>query len=357
VLERFLVRVFDGTEPHFVLTPERFEPAYRELERLAVDGRTETVLLTLLRGITTEAGELQLAEGLLLAPPDCLEDIPPDASWIRRSGPALIVAIAPGDGPEALARAFDRLRDLQTAMRLFAGGVCFEPLAWVRGEGTPWRALPLGFGGRSDGNIVITADQEDELRAFCNLVVRRRPGDGEVAWALERFEFGCEREDVLCALTDHLMALRVLLEPEGPRSGRLAGRLAALCAGDGGREALAERVARAIALEQSLIGGLKGVPGDATTLAAEIESHLRALLRDMVCGHLNPPFDVLADELIERRAPAPPDPEPEPAQESAAILAAVAGEQLPLLRNDYEDLEVWGEPALRVPGRFDRPGA
>ena len=79
--------------------------------------------------------------------------------------------------------------------------------------------------------LVITAEQEDELRAFCNLVSRRAPHRNEVAWALRRFELGCERESFQEALSDHLLALRALLEPEGPSTGLLAGRLADL--GDG----------------------------------------------------------------------------------------------------------------------------
>ena len=114
-----------------------------------------------------------------------------------------------------------------------------------------WRALPIPGGGRGDGDALIAAAQEDELRAFANLVARRRPVEGELAWALERFELGCERDDALTGLTDHLLALRALLEPEGPRSGRLAGRVAALCAPAERGSRVTERVARAISLEQS----------------------------------------------------------------------------------------------------------
>ncbi len=42
--------------------------------------------------------------------------------------------------------------------------------------------------------LVVTPEQEDELRAFCNLVSRRAPHDNELAWALRRFELGCERD-------------------------------------------------------------------------------------------------------------------------------------------------------------------
>jgi hypothetical protein len=154
--------------------------------------------------------------------------------------------------------------------------------------------------------VIISPPQEDELRAFANLVARRRPVEGELAWALERFELGLEREDLLSGLTDNLLALRALLEPEGPRSGRLAGRIAALCAEPHVRAAATERVARAISLEHSLIAGVN-VGGDAVALAAEIENHLRALLRDVICGHLSGELLALADSLLVEE-----DDEPEP---------------------------------------------
>ncbi len=64
--------------------------------------------------------------------------------------------------------------------------------------------------------LVVSADQEDELRAFCNLVSRRAPQGNEIAWALRRFELGCERASEYEGLSDHVLALRVLLG--APRS-------------------------------------------------------------------------------------------------------------------------------------------
>src|SRR6185437_4686651 len=122
-----------------------------------------------------------------------------------------------------------------------------SPLAWVRGQRAAWRAVPVPGGGRAaDRGTLVTAAAEEELRTFAAVVARRRPVDGEAAWALERFELGCSRDDALSGLTDHLLALRALLEPEGPRSGRLAGRVAALCALPEHRSAVTERIAHAI---------------------------------------------------------------------------------------------------------------
>jgi hypothetical protein len=144
----------------------------------------------------------------------------------------------------------------------------------------------------------VTVEQEDELRAFCNLVSRRAPHGNELAWALRRFELGCERESPFEGLSDHLLALRVLLEPEGPSSGLLPGRLAALCATPEQRLELTERVIAALTLEHAAItgGSLKRAGGP--KLAREIGDHLRALLRDVICGHLTPELPALADELL-----------------------------------------------------------
>jgi hypothetical protein len=372
----FAARIFDGCGQEFAVRPERFAAVYRDLEHTALEGRTQTVVLALMRGIGAESEEVSLGDGALLAPPECLEQLPPDPAWLGERGPSLIVAIAPGDGPGAVGRALNRLCDLQTAMRLFAQGIGLEPIAWVRGEGTPWRPLPILAGGRRDGQLIIAPDQEDELRAFCNLIARRRPASGLLAWALERFELGCQREDPLSGFSDHLIALRALLEPEGPRSGRLATRLAVLCAVPDEQLALAERVARAISLERSVVCGQDPISADAVALAGEVESHLRALLRDVVCGHLRPPLDELADELLGA-AGGPSAPHDEPAAPDEQLDGEAALSDPPVVgvvaappvaeRTDastdvdgepgdageaYDDLEAWGEPAPLQPQLF-----
>jgi hypothetical protein len=146
--------------------------------------------------------------------------------------------------------------------------------------------------------LVVTLEQEDELRAFCNLVSRRAPHGNELAWALRRFELGCERESPYEALTDHLLALRAVLEPEGQSSGLLAGRMAALCATPEQRLELTERMLAAVALEQGVIAGRSLKRGGGQVLMREVADHLRALLRDVICGHLASDLPALADELL-----------------------------------------------------------
>jgi len=109
---------------------------------------------------------------------------------------------------------------------------------------------------------------------------------------------GCERLAPFEALSDYLLALRALLEPEGPSSGRLTQRLAALCAKPEERAALAERTARAISLERAVIVGVAPGRAGADALVDELAEHLRAILRDAVCGHLDADLCSVADGLL-----------------------------------------------------------
>jgi hypothetical protein len=111
----------------------------------------------------------------------------------------------------------------------------------------------------------------------------------------------CERTVPGEALTDVLLALRALLEPEGPPSGRLPGRLAALCALPVDRAALTARVAQTAALERALVAGV-AVDPELDVLATELADHLRALLRDVLCGHLDSNLGAVADDIIGQEA-------------------------------------------------------
>jgi hypothetical protein len=309
-LRVFLSRVFqDSTD--FALSPERLDRAYRELEGCLYEGRTETVVIAPLLGLAIGSHEIALGDGLTLVQGDAFpEDAPADALWAPGAARPHLLAVlrweeAPGDAtPVAHARV--RLRRLLSARRLFdACDVGFGPLAWTRTGGSPWQPFALGaLGVRGDEPIVVVPDQEDELRAFCSLVARRTPRGGELAWALRRFDMACERLVPAEALTDVLLALRALLEPEGTASGHLAGRLAAVCALPDERPAMAARVAHTVALERAVMGGLAVDPA-LDGLVAELTGHLRALLRDVLCGHLDSDLRAVADRIIGEAAEAP----------------------------------------------------
>ena len=121
---------------------------------------------------------------------------------------------------------------------------------------------------------------------------------------MRRFELGCERASEYEGLSDHILALRVLLgasspsEPDGSPDGLLAGRLAALCATPDLRSPVAERTLRALALERHAIAGTAVARAGGFAVARELADHLRALLRDVICGHLPADLVPLADELL-----------------------------------------------------------
>ena len=313
VLRVLLARVFEDSTD-FELSPERFERAYGELEAALYDERTETVVVAPLLGLVVGSPEVALGDGLSLVQGEAFaEEAPADAVWAPGAQRAHLLAVlrweaAAGD-PSPVAHARVRLRRLLTALRLYEeGDFAFGPLAWTRTGGGTWQPFALGaLGQRMDDPLIVPVDGEDELRAFCSLIARRTPRQGEIAWALRRFEMGCDRSVPAEALSDHLLALRALLEPEGPASGRLPGRLAALCAGPDERPLLTQRVARTVALERSVIGGMARDPA-IDDLVAELAGHLRALLRDVLCGHLDGDLRAMADEILAEATPAPASP-------------------------------------------------
>jgi hypothetical protein len=288
----------------FAFDSDRFEAAYDELEHALYEGRAVTTVVAPLLGIALDpdSTEVALGEGLALVRGDAFDDAPPDAVWGDAEEPQVLLVLTIAQdraAPAPVSAARVRFRRTLTALRLFErGGFALGPVAWTRIDAGSWRSVPLGGSGRPRLARAIPAEQEDELRAFCNLVARRTPRGGETAWALSRFEMGCERLAPFEALTDYLLALRALLEPEGPASGRLAGRLAAICAKPEDRAAVAERTAHAISLERAVIAGLAPAQPGVDALVDELSEHLRALLRDVLCGHLEPDVCSVADELL-----------------------------------------------------------
>ena len=333
-LRSFVARVFHERSS-FEFDPDRFEVAYDELERALYRGRCLTEVIAPLRGLDLDpdTAELDFGDGLLLIRPDALTGAPeelPGGDGVEQ--PALMIVLRsshewPQQPPVSVAQS--RFRRVLTALRLFEpGGYSIGPKGYARVDAGAWTQVVLGLGGRPGAVTLIESGQEDELRAFTNLVGRRLPapfivtrngsdqtpldgsGAGEMAWALARFEMGCERLSPFEALTDYLLGLRALLEPEGPASGRLAQRLAVICAPPDGRAQLAERTAQAASLERAVIAGLAAASPGVDALVDELAEHLRAILRDVICGHLDVDVREIADEMLAEAAGAPPVAEP-----------------------------------------------
>lgn len=293
----FVGRVF-AEQTDFGFDPDRFARAYRQLEEVVFAGRTHASAIVPVLGLDIASDEIVLAEGLTLTRIEALEGAPAEVHGESDVVACFRAEVEEG-APDPFVQAGRAFRRLVVALRLYdQGGIALGPVAWTRVDEGSWRPATLGGGGVPQGLTLVEVDEEDELRAFCSLVARRTPRSGELAWALSRYGMACERSTPSEALSDVLLALRALLEPEGPASGRLPGRLAALCALPDERAALAERAAEAVRLERAIIAGTAPHASAVDALIVELTGHLRALLRDVLCGHLDADVRALADRLL-----------------------------------------------------------
>jgi hypothetical protein len=359
-LRAMLDRLYeDATD--FQFPEERFDRVYAEVERTLYEGTMRTAVVATLHGLVLQSDRVDLGGGLMLARGDRI-DAPPEAVWPlapgereRATGPNSVCAVerdVETDSPLPAGEARIRFRRLLTAMRLFKPGrVALLGLGWGRADGGVWQPVPLTLGGAGRGEPwVLTAAEEPELCELTELIARTRQ-PGRVAWALARFEMGCERSTDVEALSDHLLALQALLETDGD-AGRasLSQRLAALCAEESERPHARRRLDAAFALERRAMAGgaidpdLEEDDGETPhALCAEIEQHVRALLRDVICGYLDADLRALADDILI----AGNDPIEIHAHDMREEPPEEVGEQGAL---DFEP-----EPeAARAPGLFER---
>jgi hypothetical protein len=293
-VQAFLTAVWeDATD--FVYDPERFDAAFRQLEELVYDGRALSVVIAPVDGLVIESAEVNLGEGMSLMRASAVKDSPPDMASDPYATVIVLRSDEARDEGARLAEAGRRLRRMQSSLRLWDDAEpLLGPAAWARTDGGPWHAIPLATGiRRMDGDCLLTAEEEDPLRAFCSLIARRTPRSGPLAWALRRFELGCERPLSLEALTDWSLAARALFGEE-----QTWARLGAICATPEERLQLTARLVEAAGLERVAISGLARPEEGVEALVAELGSCLRAVLRDVLCGHLDPDVRAVADAVL-----------------------------------------------------------
>jgi hypothetical protein len=205
--------------------------------------------------------------------------------------------------------------------------------------------------------LALGPEEAPELVELVEFTAAASP-TGRIAWALRRFEMGCERPEDTEALSDYLLALESLLDARDD-SGRatLTLRMAALCAEEGERRAVQRRVELAFALERWVMGGgganayLEALgPDTPRSLVLHLEQHLRALLRDVLCGYLGSDLRAAADDLLltgnepleiraadlRKEPELEPEPEPEPEPVMPDPLAEAAQPPLPRERHTVE---------------------
>jgi hypothetical protein len=300
-LQAFLTAVW-AESTDFAFDKDRFEAAFAELEESAYGNRTLSVVLAAVEGLVLESEEVPLGDGLALVRAETLHDVPEELHQDEMGTVAVLSLDAAIGDDRALEGAGRRLRRLQTALRLWDDAEpSLGPAAWARTNGGAWSGVPLATGVRRDaGDCLLAAEEEDPLRAFCSLVARRTPRAGELAWALRRFELGCERASAVEALTDWLLAGRALLaDPDAAGYEGMAERLAVICATPDERPELERRLDEAIRLERAAITGHVRPDPEVEDLIADLGGNVRAILRDVLCGHLDPQLRRVADEMLE----------------------------------------------------------
>ncbi len=308
-LRSMLERLYEDATS-FVFPEERFERVYEEVERTLYQGTVHATVLAPLPGLVMDARRVDLGDGLVLARGDCT-DAPPEAAWGDGSEEPFTLVLLEADvelnnGPP-VGEARARFRELVGGLRLFkAGAVTLGEVGYRQAGVGRWGPLPMGGTGAASGEQwFLEAGEEHELAEFLR-AIRGAALSGPVAWALGRFQMGRSRALELDGLSDYLLGLRALLDATSD-TGRasLALRLAALCAEEGQRRSVQRRVELAFALERFLMGGgreaeMAGVLGAETPLdlVDEIEGHLRALLRDVLCGYLDGDLKAVADDIL-----------------------------------------------------------
>ena len=296
-LQAMLERLYEDATS-FGFPEERFDRVYREVELTLYRDAVRARVVAPLRGAWMEIDRLELGDGLALVRGDRF-DGPHENSELL----CVLERDAPADDPIPADEAAERFAAVLTALRLWApGGVVLGAPGWRQTDQGRWQPLPLGSGAPPRGSgWLLAAGEEQAFREFFAAIDAARPPE-TVGWALDRFEMGCERSVEAHALSDYLLALRGLLDattPVGQTS--MAPRLAALCAEEGARDALQHRLEAALALERFVMGGGTGLGFEEESpreLVEEAEHHLRALLRDVLCGYLEPDLKGVADDIL-----------------------------------------------------------
>jgi hypothetical protein len=299
LLEVFTVELFDGGSG-FALDRELLEELVATLDAETRSADDADVLIVPIVGLRMSMNRLQLPNGVRIVQADSIE-VPIEAMRSEGMGRAawepqfLAVAEQSTDGAEA---ALEQLRELISVMRMFkAGGIGLAPFAFAPTGSDTWRRITTGAPATRPGGYRLTEEEGGRLADFAALLEQRPDPDGALTWAVGRFEMGCERESAMEGLSDHLLALRAVLEGHGPVGASLPMRASALIADDNyDRIAARERMEEVLELERALMHG--STLDRAIELATWIEDGARRLLRKAALGELGPDLSTIADETL-----------------------------------------------------------
>ncbi len=302
MLTIFIASLWDGCT-EFSLDRARLNGALAVLDAEARDVHEADVLIAPIVGLRMPAARLQLPHGVRIVRADTI-DAPVEAMRSEGMGRTAwepqFLALAEQNGEAGGAEvALHQLHELISVMRLFkAGGVGLGPYAFApTGEGR-WRRIATGAPAARPGGYALSEAEASELAALAGDLEARPDPDAALTWAVDRFELGCGRESALEGLSDHLLALRAVLEGHGPVGASLPMRAAALIADDSfDRVEARARVEHALELERSLMNGARSNQ-EALELARWLEGGVRIVLREAALGELGADIGAAADETL-----------------------------------------------------------
>ncbi|HWW68109.1 MAG TPA: hypothetical protein VNY83_09020 [Solirubrobacterales bacterium] len=301
MLTSFIASLWDGST-EFSLDRARLDNALAVLDAEARDVHEADVLIVPIVGLRMAPARLQLPHGVRVVRAEQI-DAPIEAMRSEGMGRAAwepqFLALAEQSGePGGVEEAVHQLRELISVMRLFkAGGVGLGPYAFApTGEGR-WRRVATGAPATRPGGYRLNEEEAGELAELASALEARPDPDGALAWAVGRFEMGCERESALEGLSDHLLALHAVLEGHGPVGASLPMRVSALISDESLDRVEARRqVERAMELERSLMNG--AFVREGLGLASWIEEGVRRMLREAALGELGTDISTAADETL-----------------------------------------------------------
>jgi len=286
----------------FSLDRERLDAALAALDAEVGEADEADLLIVPIAGLRMPVPRLRLPHGAQIVRADSFE-APIEAKRSEGMGraawePQFLAIAEQGEGSDSAAAALRQLSELITVMRLFKhGGLGLGPYAFApTGEGG-WHRIATGAPAPRGGGYRLDEQEAERLAELASALEARPDPDGSLSWAVRRFELGCERETALEGLSDHLLALRAVLDGQGPVGASLPMRAAALVAdGSADRVAVRERIEAALELERGLMAGAR-VEGVAE-LARWIEESIRRILREAALGELGTDLGAAADESL-----------------------------------------------------------
>jgi len=300
MLTIFISSLWEGST-EFSLDRARLESALATLDAEARDADDADVLVVPIVGLRMSGPRLQLPHGVRVVRADSIE-APIEAMRSEGMGRASwepqYLAVAEQDPEGGAETALNQLRELISVMRLFkGGGIGLGPYAFApTGEGC-WRRIATGAPATRPGGYRLSEAEATELAELASTLAARPDPDSALTWAVGRFEMGCERESALDGLSDHLLALRAVLEGHGPVGASLPLRASALIADDSlDRIEAREKVEETLELERALMNG--GSVDGAMRLAAWAEEGARRLLLQAALGELGNDLSAIADETL-----------------------------------------------------------